>query len=216
MRDRHGIHGSTTIPPDHLTAYHRVGLPVVIAIALPITIGWHAAAAYGLAWGLVPAVFCGLVPHVLNERVKRSGQDDGREGKPLALLLGAALSLATGSVVLLAGSAPRAVLASACALLGILVALFIARAMARALGPRDLRANFSVHGASAGGAASVCLVTFGPAVGVIACLCAAAVAWSRVRVHRRTNGHDGHTPVEAVIGVLLGAAAAGLVFRAMI
>ena len=204
-------------PPAHVPAgltwlIGLVPLPVSVAIALPLCVGWHGAGMVGLLWGLVPAVFTGVLPHLMDRWVKRHRPEaEPGSGKPLILVVGSATSLICGLIIIVAYAAPRPVIACAAGLFAILVAVAIASQWRSPTGER-VGWNVSVHAATSAGAAAICWVEFGVAAGLLAGVLASVVAWSRVLVHFLTGGQDGHTGVEAITGALVGAVVCGLIY----
>ncbi|MGP4105254.1 hypothetical protein [Nonomuraea sp. KM90] len=159
----------------------------------------------------MPALFCGILPWMLDRYVKRRGPIRAGSGKPIVLVAGSAMSVLTGLGVLMAGSAPSTVLACSTGLFGILVGIAVTSQWRRPDGRRGW--DLSIHAASAAGAAGITLLTVGVMAGVIAALLTAAVAWSRVRTHRRTHGEQGHTVPEVIAGAILGAATCSLAYH---
>jgi cobalamin synthase len=92
--------------------------PAVVVVLLPLAVAWHATGhqlGRTVLWGLVVAVFAGVLPMVFIVRGARLGRWDGlhvrnRDGRtvPLLLCLG---STALGLAILLFGHAPRDVTA---------------------------------------------------------------------------------------------------------
>ncbi|WP_219510935.1 hypothetical protein [Nonomuraea ceibae] len=188
-----------------------IPLPIFIAIALPIVVGWHAASLAGVLWGLIPAAFTGLIPHLLNRWAARHHPAPSLDaGKPLVVVAGSAASLITGLIIVAAFPAPRAVVACAAGLFAILIAVGIASVWPRPDGCRGW--NLSVHASSSAGAAVVCMAEFGVAIGTVAAVLAVAVAGARVGVYAATEGADGHTAAQAVAGTLVGAIMCGMIY----
>lgn len=188
-----------TSPPE--LAAHLVSTllaPVPLAAALPIAIGWHAAGWYGGMWGVVPAVFTGILPYLHARRLRRAQAATVQAGgKPPRQVAVALVSLLIGVAALVIGQAPREVLAADVALLCILLVT----------APITIRWDISYHAAVAAGAVVVCCLAYTvPLPGVTALIAGmVAVGWSRLRL---ASSHH----AEVVVGALVGAAVCGLSF----
>lgn len=193
-----------------------VPLPIAIAVALPVGVGSHADGLRGALWGLLPAACSGLFPHLLNRWFKRRQARRSEPGgvKPLPQLILTALSQIIGQgVLMLASAAPRSVLAVTVSLFAILVAIGIAHRWPRFHGRRGW--NVSVHVASSAAACTVCWQEWGMWAGLLIAVLTLLVAYSRLWVYARTQGHEGHTMPQAVAGGLLGAAVCGVIFACL-
>lgn len=179
----------------------EVGSPAVVVVLLPLAVAWHATGhrpGATLLWGLVIAVFSSALPMLVVVRGARRGRWDGhhvrnREGRLLPLSLGLG-STALGLAILLAGRAPRDVIALD---LAMLVTLFACLVVTRWW-------KVSLHAAVAGGAVATLALLYGPPLLVLAAG-VALVAWSRVEV-------GDHTVSQVVGGALLGPVVGGVVF----
>jgi membrane-associated phospholipid phosphatase len=182
-------------------AVTEVCSPAVVVFLLPIAVAWQATAYRllpTLGWGLVVAVFTSVLPMVFIVRGARRGRWDGhhvrdREHRflPLVVALG---SGAVGLVALLAGHAPRDVIALACSMLVTLaVCILITRWW-----------KVSLHTTVAGGAAATITLLYGPAW-LASFLLVALIGWSRVVL-------TDHTVAQVIAGALLGPVSGGAVF----
>jgi membrane-associated phospholipid phosphatase len=170
-------------------------------IATVIGVGWRYGGPEGLAWGLVAALFAGVLPTIFITRGVRAGRwDDRNVGArgPRLMVLGFILaSVAAGLLVLVAGGAPTqltwyfgCMLASVAALAAITAAWKI-----------------SIHCAVASGSVTLLALLYGPWV-MPAYLLVAGTAWSRVELRD-------HTPAQVIAGTILGAAAAAASYALM-
>ena len=175
--------------------------PAVVVVLLPLAVAWHATghrAGPTLLWGVVVAVFSSVLPMLFIVRGARLGRWDGhhvrnREGRRVPLLL-CLVSTVAGLVILLAGGAPRDVIALNAAMLGtLLVCAFITRWW-----------KISLHCAVAGGATATMVLIYGLWWLVLAAA-VALVAWSRVVV-------GDHTVAQVVAGAVTGPVVGGAVF----
>lgn len=178
--------------------------PAVVVVALPLAVAWHAtggAPVATVAWGLVVVVFYSALPMAFVVRGARRGRWEGHWVRdrahrtvPLLVCLGSALA---GMAVLLAWSAPRAVVALAWAMITTLaVCLMITRWW-----------KVSVHATVAGGAVAMVAFLYGPRLLVLVPL-VVLVCWSRVAVRD-------HTVAQVAVGALLGPVVGGAVFLAV-
>jgi hypothetical protein len=178
--------------------------PAVIVVALPLAVAWHATGhrvGPTVGWGLLVALFYSVIPMVIMVRGARRGRWDGhwvreRERRTVPFLL-CLVSTVAGLVIMLAGGAPRAVLALAWSMIAtLLVVLAITRWW-----------KVSVHATVAGGAIATVVLLYGPwYLLLVAGL--ALVCWSRVAV-------TDHTVGQVVVGAVLGPIVGGVVFLAL-
>jgi membrane-associated phospholipid phosphatase len=198
--DEHAEQGSS---PSRLVAkvVTEVFSPAVVVIALPIVVAWHATGGRiwpALGWGLLVALFSSILPMVFIISGARRGKWDGhhvrnREGRLLPLSLGLG-STAIGLIILLAGHAPRDVVALDLAMLATLfVCLIITRWW-----------KISLHVAVAGGATATLVVLYGPVLLAFVAV-VALVAWSRVKL-------ADHTLMQVIAGALVGPLVGGFIF----
>ncbi|MEV4479993.1 phosphatase PAP2 family protein [Micromonospora coxensis] len=194
------------VPPGPATRLARLvtelTAPAVLVSVLTLVVGWQAArGARGLAWGLLATLFASGIPfaYILGG-VRRGRLTDHhvgvREQRRVPLLFGLA-SAAAGLALLAALGAPRPVVALVAAgVVGLVVAVAVSHWW-----------KMSIHTAVASGAVVVLALTFGPRLLAVAALPVLA-GWSRVRLRA-------HTVPQVVVGGIVGAAVAGLVFAAL-
>jgi membrane-associated phospholipid phosphatase len=170
--------------------------PAVLVAAICVAVAWHSGSA---GWGIVSAVFASGLPVVYILRGIRTGRFTDhhltvREHRPAAIIV-AAVSVVVGLAVMVLLDAPRDLVALVVAMLAGLGLTFVAT---------NWWGKVSFHTAVAAGSAITLVLVFGPwfhlawpLVGII--------AWSRVVLKE-------HTPAQTIVGVVLGALAAGVVF----
>jgi hypothetical protein len=173
--------------------------PANLAVGQLLLVGWHSTAGpAGLAWGLLAATFCGLVPYgVVIAGVRRRRWTDRhlrlRRQRP-APFLAAIASFLAGLALLLALDAPWELVALVVAMLtGLAVTLVV-----------TLWWKLSVHTAAAAGTVAILALTFGPTL-TLTIPAVALVAWARVRL-------GDHTPAQTLAGAALGGLMATTVF----
>jgi hypothetical protein len=173
--------------------------PANLAVGQLLLVGWHSTAGpAGLAWGLLAATFCGLVPYgVVIAGVRRRRWTDRhlrlRRQRP-APFLAAIASFLAGLALLLALDAPWELVALVVAMLtGLTVTLVV-----------TLWWKLSVHTAAAAGTVAILALTFGPTL-TLTIPAVALVAWARVRL-------GDHTPAQTLAGAALGGLMATTVF----
>ncbi|WP_306367880.1 phosphatase PAP2 family protein [Nocardiopsis sp. CC223A] len=177
----------------------EVFAPGVLVIAVLLAVGWYSTHSLaGLGWGLLSALFCGIVPYaiiILGVRLRWWTDRHVRERRqrfvPLLMVI-ACVTLGTATLVLL--DAPRELFALVVAMLTALIVTLAITAMWK----------ISVHTAVAGGVSVVLLLTYGALTAVTVPLIA-VIGWSRVRLRD-------HTPAQTVVGAVFGAAVAATVF----
>ena len=172
---------------------------VLVAVVSPL-VAWHAGA---LGWGLLIAVFAAGVPFAFILRgVRRGSYDNHHVGdwrrRPLILLVAGASVLVLLGLMLL-GGAPRDLMALVVAMLAGLVLTLGVTVLARW--------KVSLHAAVAAGTATTLVLVFGAWL-FASWAAVALVAWARVRMRD-------HTVAQVLVGVALGALAAGTVFPAL-
>ncbi|WP_234323492.1 phosphatase PAP2 family protein [Streptomyces sp. NRRL F-2580] len=169
--------------------------PANLVVALLLLIGWHSTASWtGLGWGLLGALFCGVVPiAVIVLGVRRGALTDQhirvrrQRLVPMGLSL---LSVVAGITLLHVLGAPGEVFALVVAMLvGLVSSLLV-----------TVGWQISIHMSVAGGAVMILALVFGPPV-LPAALIAAAVGWSRLVL-------KAHTPAQLLAGAALGGTAA--------
>ncbi|MFE9928968.1 hypothetical protein [Streptomyces sp. NPDC005533] len=169
--------------------------PANLVVALLLLIGWHSTASWtGLGWGLLGALFCGVVPiGVIVLGVRRGALTDQhirvrrQRLVPMGLSL---LSVVAGITLLHVLGAPGEVFALVVAMLvGLVSSLLV-----------TVGWQISIHMSVAGGTVMILALVFGPPV-LPAALIAAAVGWSRLVL-------KAHTPAQLLAGAALGGTAA--------
>lgn len=181
----------------------EVFAPVVLAVGVVLVVGAASGPSplSGLVWGLVAAFFVGAVPYAfLLHGVRRGRWTDRhvsvREQRivPLSFALG---SVILGVGVLAVGRAPQELVALVAAgLVGLGVSIAITRHW-----------KMSIHTGVASGTATILLLVFGASM-LATWPVVIAVAWSRVELRD-------HTVAQVVVGGLIGAVIAGVVFSAL-
>ena len=170
----------------------EAGAPVVVLVAMPIVISIHAAGTVlaGVGWGLLAALFFGVIPFAYVLRGVRLGlwtdhhvSDRGRR-KPVFFF--SLASMLAGLLVLAASGAPRALLA-------FLTTLLVEAVLALGV---TLAWKVSLHAWVSTIAGTALIVVYGPAA-VLVWPLLAAVGWSRVELRD-------HTAAQVAIGALLG------------
>ncbi|MFF4650544.1 phosphatase PAP2 family protein [Streptomyces sp. NPDC001380] len=172
--------------------------PANLVIALLLVIGWHSTGGIvGVGWGLLAALFCGVVPLGIILRGVRRGRLTDKHIRvrrqrlvPMGLSL---LSVAAGIVLLYALHAPAEVSALVVAMLvGLVTSLAVTTGW-----------QISIHNAVAGGTVMILLLAYGPAA-LPAALAAVGIGWSRLVLRA-------HTLPQVLAGTALGGVSA-LVF----
>ncbi|MFE1828168.1 hypothetical protein [Streptomyces yangpuensis] len=169
--------------------------PANLVVALLLVVGGHSTGSWtGLGWGLLAALFCGVVPiGIITVGVRRGALTDQhirvrrQRVVPMALSL---LSVVVGVVLLRVLGAPVPVFALVVAMLVGLVSSLLVTVVWQ----------ISIHMSVAGGTVMILLLVFGPVV-LPAAAVAAAVGWSRLELRA-------HTPAQLIAGTALGGTAA--------
>ncbi len=163
-------------------------------IVTTLAVGWHADGAAGLGWGLVAALFAGVIPMMFISRGVRRGQWADRyvgAKRPRLIVLGFIIaSVGTGLALLAVLGAPGELTGYVGCMLASVAVLAAITALWK----------ISIHCAVASGSVTILALLFGPMV-TPAFLLVALTAWSRVVV-------KDHTLAQVVGGSVLGAAAA--------
>ena len=173
--------------------------PPNLAVAQLLLVSWYSAPGLaGLAWGVLTATFCGLIPYgIVIAGVHRRRWTDRhvrvRQQRPVPFLAAIASFLA-GLALLVALGAPRQVVALVIAMLTCLAATLVV----------TLWWKLSLHTAAASGTVAILVLTFGPPL-LLALPAIALVAWSRIRL-------GDHTPTQTLAGAVLGGLVATTVF----
>ncbi|MGW1776875.1 hypothetical protein [Streptomyces sp. NPDC002104] len=169
--------------------------PANLVVAQLLLIGWHSTRSWsGLGWGVLGALFCGVVPiGIVMLGVRRGALTDQhirvrrQRVVPMGLSL---LSVVAGIALLHVLGAPADVFALVVAMLvGLVSSLLVTVAW-----------QISIHMSVGGGTVMVLLLVFGPAV-LPAVLIAAAMGWSRLVL-------KAHTTAQLLAGTALGGTAA--------
>lgn len=168
-------------------------------IVTVVAVGWHAQGPRGLGWGLVAALFAGVLPTLFITRgVRRGRWVDRNVGAKRArlLVLGFIIAcVAAGLVLLTVFGAPRE-------LTGYFTFILVSVAVLAAI---TTVWKISIHCAVASGSVTILALVFGPQVTPAYAL-AALTAWSRVEL-------KDHTTAQVVAGSALGALAALIGYR---
>jgi membrane-associated phospholipid phosphatase len=154
----------------------------------------------GVGWGLLAALFAGVIPQGLITLGMRRGRVEDRyvgdRSKRSVVLPLVALSVVAGLVLMLVLGAPRDLSAMLVAMLATLVPILGITA--------GLRWKVSIHAAVTAGAVAMLALALSAwwwcGLAVVA-----VVSWSRVVLRD-------HTAAQTVVGALVGAVTAGLVF----
>ncbi|MCJ0871331.1 hypothetical protein [Streptomyces sp. AP-93] len=176
-------------------ALTEVLAPANLVVAQLLLIGWHSTGSWsGLGWGLLGALFCGVVPiGIVLLGVRRGALTDQhiRIRRQRVVPMGLSLGSVVAGIALLHGlGAPADVLALVVAMLAGLVSSLLV----------TVGWQISIHMSVAGGTVMILLLVFGPAL-LPAVLIAAGAGWSRLVL-------KAHTPVQLLAGTVLGGTAA--------
>jgi membrane-associated phospholipid phosphatase len=170
-------------------------------IVTVLAVGWHADGRAGLGWGLLAAVFAGVVPAAfLSYGVRRGLWDDRTVGarRPRLVVLGfITASVAAGLVVLLVAGAPRLLTGYLAFMLGSVAVLAAITFVWK----------ISIHCAVASGSVAILAFTYGPLV-LLGYVLVALLCWARVAL-------GDHTVPQVLAGSALGAGAAALAYAAL-
>jgi membrane-associated phospholipid phosphatase len=171
--------------------------PAVLVTGVSPLVAWHAGAP---GWGLAAVVFTAGVPMAFVLRgVRRGEYEDHHVGerakRPLVLLLAGA-SVGVLLALMFALGAPRDLIA-------LVVAMLCGLALTLAV-TYLARWKVSLHTAVASGTVVTLVLTFGAWLHLCWVL-VGAIMWSRVALRA-------HTPMQAVVGLLLGVLAAGGIY----
>ncbi|RAG84325.1 hypothetical protein DN069_17715 [Streptacidiphilus pinicola] len=155
-------------------------------------LGWRADGWVGIGWGVVAAVFTGVLPTlILRFGARRRYWGDRhvrRRQDRIAAAPGVMASVLTGTALLYGFDAPVEVTALVTAMVAVLLALMVITFFWKV----------SVHGAVAGGSLGVLMTVFGPWMLMLSPL-VALIGWSRVRLCCHTVG-------QVAVGMLVGVA----------
>lgn len=178
--------------------------PVILVVGLLLIVGAASggpSVRSGLAWGLLAALFVGVVPYAfLVLGVRRGRWTDRHVGvreQRIVPLVFAATSSLVGLALIAALGAPRQLVALVVAgLIGLGVSLAITRAW-----------KISIHTAVAAGTATVLTLVFGAWL-MLGWPLVAALGWSRWELRD-------HTLAQVLVGAVIGSLVAGVVFAAL-
>lgn len=165
--------------------------PGNLVVVLLMLIGWRSTGSWaGLGWGLLAAVFCGVIPiGIIALGVRRGALTDQhiRVRRQRVVPMGLSLvSVAAGITLVYALGAPADVSALVVALLvGLASSLLV-----------TVGWQISLHMSVAGGTVMVLLIAFGAPM-LLAVPVAAAVGWSRLVLRA-------HTAAQLLAGAVLG------------
>ncbi len=163
-------------------------------IVTVLAIGWHADGRAGLGWGLLAALFAGVLPRVfLSYGVRRGLWSDRTVGarRPRLIVLSFITgSVAAGLVVLVVAGAPRLLTGYLAFMLGSVAVLAAITVVWK----------ISIHCAVASGSVAILALSFGPLV-LRGYVLVALLCWSRVAL-------GDHTVGQVIAGSVLGAGAA--------
>jgi membrane-associated phospholipid phosphatase len=163
-------------------------------IVTVVAVGWHADARAGLGWGLLAALFAGVLPRVfLSYGVRRGLWSDRTVGarRPRLIVLGFITgSVAAGLAVLVVAGAPRLLTGYLAFMLGSIAVLAAITVVWK----------ISIHCAVASGSVAILARTFGPLT-LLGYVLVALLCWSRVTL-------GDHTVLQVIAGSVLGAGAA--------
>jgi hypothetical protein len=171
----------------------------LLAVPLFLAVGWHAAGASGLLWGLLCLFLTSGLSLAYLAYLARSGKVRDPRSIPQAERVGplrvvAALHVAAFVIVSLLG-APAPLRAA-------LLSYALATLLFAFLTPLK---NLSLHAAGVSGA-TVCLVYVFGSWGLLAALLVPVVWWARTVLGR-------HTPAELALGMLVGGGATWVAFQ---
>ncbi|WP_031151446.1 hypothetical protein [Streptomyces erythrochromogenes] len=169
--------------------------PANLVVALLLLVGWHSTGSWtGLGWGLLAALFCGVVPiGIVAAGVRRGALTDQHIRVRRQRVVPMALSL----VSVLAGVALLRVLGAPADVFALVVAMLVGLVSSLLV---TVGWQISIHMSVAGGTVMILVLVFGPAV-LPAAAVAAAVGWSRLALRA-------HTPAQLLAGTALGGTAA--------
>ncbi|MFF1560515.1 hypothetical protein [Streptomyces sp. NPDC058279] len=198
-------HTAPAAPPQEAAAESRAarlitdGLePKNWIIAVTLLTGWHADRLAGVGWGLVAALFCGVVPILFIKWGERRGHWGDRHVRRrqdrLLVIPGIMASVAACITLMATLDAPREMIALIAAMLVTLVAILAITTVWKV----------SVHTAVSSGALAMLALAYGPWA-LAGYPLVALVGWSRVELRD-------HTLAQVLVGTALGAATAAPVF----
>jgi hypothetical protein len=167
-------------------------------IVTVLGIGWHADGPAGAGWGLLAALFAGVLPTVfISYGIRRGRWEDRNVGTRRARLvvLGFIIASVTTGLILLA------VLGAPALLTGYLAFMLVS---VTGLAAITLVWKISIHCAVAAGSVTILALVYGPLL-LAGYLLVGLLGWARVAVRD-------HTWLQAAAGSVLGGAAAALAY----
>lgn len=174
--------------------------PAHLVIGQLLVVGWQATwpRLGGLAWGVLAALFCGVLPYgYILQGVRRGRWADRHirhRRQRIQPLLISLTSVAIGLAAVRVFGGPAELFALVIAMLTGLAAILSVTAFWKA----------SLHAAVGAGSVVVLIFVFGPwAVAAVPLL--GVICWSRVAT-------GDHTPAQVTVGAILGGLAAGIIF----
>lgn len=180
-------------------AVTEVFAPAILVVGVLLAVGWHSTDSLtGVGWGLLAALFCGIIPiSFILYGVRRGYWTDRhvkvRQQRAVPITV-TAVSVVVGLSALAWFDAPQEVIALVLAMLGGLAATMAITFFWKV----------SVHTAVAAGTATILTLTYGPILAATAPV-VALVGWSRVVL-------KDHTLAQTVMGSIVGATAAAVIF----
>jgi membrane-associated phospholipid phosphatase len=163
-------------------------------IVTVLAVGWHADGRAGLGWGLLAALFAGVLPAVfLSYGVRRGLWSDRTVGarRPRLIVLGFITgSVAAGLIMLIVLGAPQLLTGYLAFMLGSVAVLAAITFVWK----------ISIHCAVASGSVAILALSFGPLM-LLGYVLVALLCWSRVTL-------GDHTVGQVIAGSVLGAGAA--------
>ncbi|MFD9129012.1 hypothetical protein [Kitasatospora sp. NPDC059571] len=173
--------------------------PANLVIGLLLLVGRHSRPGWaGPGWGLLAALFCGILPiSLILWGVRRGALTD----KHIRVRRQRVLPMAASLLCVLAGLALLRGLGAPAEVVALVVAMLVGLVSSLAV---TVRWQISIHNSVAGGTALVLALVFGPWAGIAAAAGAAAIGWSRLVL-------KAHTPAQVLAGTALGGVSA-LVF----
>ncbi|MEZ0069097.1 membrane-associated phospholipid phosphatase [Streptacidiphilus sp. MAP12-20] len=194
---------SPAVPPPTWARVVTRGLdPQNIIVGVLVLIGVVRHGWAGVGWAVFAALFAGVIPQGIIKFGMRRGTlgdryvgDRAKRAKVLPVL---ALSVLVGLLLMWLAGAPQEIVAMIVAMLATLVPILVITA--------GFKWKVSIHTAVSGGAVAMLSVALG-AWWLLGYLGVGLIAWSRVVLRD-------HTVAQTVVGAVVGAVTAGLVFRA--
>ncbi|MEV6678646.1 hypothetical protein AB0N09_17560 [Streptomyces erythrochromogenes] len=167
-------------------------------VAVTVLLGWHADQLAGVAWGLIAALFCGVIPILWIKWGQRRGHWGDRHVRRrqdrLIVIPGIIVSVTACIALMVTLGAPREMTALIVAMLATLFAILAVTTAWK----------ISVHTAVSAGALVMLTLAYGPWT-LSAAPLVALVGWSRVVLRD-------HTLAQVLAGTGLGSVLAGAVF----